>query len=236
MEKKSIFITTVVTIFLFSFVLFLIYVIYCFSFYDKNQEDVYLSNYNMGKYDFFYDKMVYNKYITKEDFNYSVNLMFKKNKLNEIYNTYYSNLNNAEFINTYFFRRNVSLDDIRFLSQGKTSLFKRKKLLYKSITIRSVNGLESSFGVKKDISFVVDDNTKLSIDEKGCEVKDNICSYSYIMGGLHTVLYEIGDVTYFGLVNVVKDESKIDINGLDSLIKVNNVLDVVDDIDVSLDE
>jgi len=236
MEKKSVSITALVTILLFGLVIFLLYVIFCYSFYDKSQEENIIENFNNGNYDSFYDTLFDKKYISKEEYNYSINLMFKKNELNEIYNKYYSDLKYEEFINKYYYRNRLTIDDLKVITEGKTTLFKRRITYCSSIKIRNNNDEFSSFGVKKDVSFSVDEDIKLVIDERGCELKDKVCHYDYILGGLHTVKYEKDGIEYFGLVNVVKDNSNITIDNLDSLVKIVDVTDVIDNIDVSLDE
>ena len=236
MSKKSFIITSIVTVSLFVFVSFLLYVIYCFSFYDSNQENEYLLNFNSESYDFVYDHMNNKNYISKNSFNYSVNLMFRKNKLKEIYNLYYSDLNEDDFINNYYYGNNISLEDIEFIKDGKTNLFKRRTIEYASITIWSRSGNKSSFGVKNNLKLKVGDNSKITIDEVGCEIKNNTCIISYILGGLHTVKYKVEDVEYFGLLNVINNNSEIDISNLDSLVRINNDQEIEDDIDINLNE
>ena len=54
MDKSTKALTTTfgLTILLFGFIIFLLYVIYCYAYYDKYQEQVYIDNINNNKYSF----------------------------------------------------------------------------------------------------------------------------------------------------------------------------------------
>ena len=229
-------ITSIATISLFILVAFLIYVIYCFSFYDDNKANEYLLKFNTDSYDFVYDHMYNNDNISKEKYNYSVNLMFKKNMLEELYDLYYSSITKEEFMNDYYYGNNVNLSDIKYITKGKTNLFKRKKIEYYSIDIKSKSGNKSSFGIKTDISLVVEPNSKLIVDEEECKIENNECFFPYILGGLHSVKYVVGDSSYFALLNIVDDDYVVDVNKIDKMVRINKVEDVIEDIDINLDE
>ena len=234
MIKKHLFITTLISVLLFTFVVFLIYIVYCFSFYDKNLTNKYINNFNNGSYDFVYNNMVNSKEIDKDSYNYSINLMFKKDSLEDIYNKYYRDSNKEEFFDNYYYGRNVLVDGFSFKEEGKTSFFKRKKISYDKITIFTNNRTMSSFGIKKDVKLLVEKDSSLIVDEKECKIIDNYCHFDYILGGLHTITYDNGNDTYFGLVNVIYSSSEIEITNLSSLIKIDGVKGAVLDNRISL--
>ena len=218
MEKKSIFITALITICLFSFVFFLIYVVYCFAFFDKNQENEYLNYFNSGNYEFIYNNMVGLDSISKEDFNYTVNLMFKRTKLNEIHHQYYSNIDINDFMNDYYYGGYINADNLELSFNGKTDLFSRRSLRYKKIKVTTISGNHSIFGVMKDINILVDYNSVLLVDGKDCDVTSRSCYYKYLLGGLHTIEYTNGDIKYFGIINITKDNQEIILNNLENLV------------------
>ena len=236
MEKKSFLITSVVTVSLFLFVSFLLYVIYCFSFYDRNQENEFLVNFNTESFDFVYDNMYGTEHLTKEEYNYGVNLMFRKNLLNEIYNLYYSDMDKQEFLDNYYFLSNVKLKDIKFIKDGKTNLFNRRNILYYSIKITSNNGNETYFVVRNGIKLLVKDDSNLIVDDRVCNIKNNVCSISYVLGGLHTIKYEVEGIKYFGLLLINEDNISVDVSTIDSLVKIVTPEDTLNDIDINLSE
>ncbi len=236
MEKKSILITSVVTVSLFVFVAFLLYVIYCFSFYDSNKENEFLVNFNTEAYDFVYDNLYGSDHITKEEYNYSVNLMFKKNMLNEIYDLYYSDLDKEEFLDSYYFGNNVKPKDIKFIKEGKTNLFRRRSILYYSIKITSNSGVKTDFGIRNDIQLLLSDDSHLIVDDRECDIKENVCLIPYVLGGLHTLKYEVGGIKYFGLLLINEDNMKVDVSTLGTLVRINTPEETLDDIDINFDE
>ena len=46
----------------FSFIIFLIYLLYCYAYYDKYQEEVYFENISSWDLDFFYDNLIDKKF------------------------------------------------------------------------------------------------------------------------------------------------------------------------------
>ena len=55
MKDKNLFITFSITFVLFSFIIFLMYLIYCYSYYDNRQIELYLDGYNSNSWDYVYD-------------------------------------------------------------------------------------------------------------------------------------------------------------------------------------
>lgn len=222
MTRRNIIIASFISVFLFMFISFLIYVVYCFSFYDKNQIDKYINNFNNGSYDFVYNNMVNKEKINKEDFNYSINLMFNNEELESIYNDYFTSINKEIFIDKYSFSNKVDNDYFSFKETGKTTFFERKKIEYDKVIVKSKDG-KSTFGVLNNITLNVENNSKLIIDNKECKITDNKCVFEYLLSGLHTIKYESGSNTYFGIVNIVLDNSSIDITTIDDLVKIDDV-------------
>ena len=228
MENKHILATVFITFFLFSFVLFLIYVVYCFSFYDTYQEKKFVDNFNKGLYDYVYDNLEDSNRIDEDLYNYSVNLNFNEKSLIEIYEKYYKEYDKSDFIDSYLFSNRVQIDNFHFKSNIKTSLTKRRDLKYIRIDVRTANQKKTSFGVMRNISFETPENSKLIVDEKECSINENICHFDYLLGGLHTVFYENNNTVYFGLANVFDDNLKIVVSGLKSLVVVNSNNDDVE--------
>ncbi len=222
MENKHILFTFFISLFLFLLVVFLIYVIYCFSYFDSNQEDKLFKSFNTGSYDFVYDNLENNKEIDKDLYNYNVNLNFNNKTLKEVHDKYYSDQNLDEFLNKYLFSNRVEEKDVHYSYEGKTTLTKRRVIKYKSINIKT-DSLKSSFGVMKNVSFNVLDDSLLIIDEQNCSIKDRVCHFDYILGGLHTLVYEHDNIKYFALVNVIGDNTSIDVVNEDSLVKFSEV-------------
>ena len=223
MKKKRLLITLFVSLFLFCFVFFLIYVVYCFAFYDKNQVTKYVDEFNHGYYDFVYNSLADNDKVGKEDFNKSINLMFNESKLGEIHDTYYPDIDKDLFIDNFLFNTKVETGDITFVEDGKTGLFTRKSIKYGSINLSTKGGIRTSFVVRKNIKLTGEANSKIFVDDKECDLNNNSCYLVYVLGGMHTIRYETSKVTYFGLFNVTNDNMEIDVTTIDSLVKTSEV-------------
>lgn len=232
MKNKNMMITLGITFFLFAFVSFLVYLIYCYAYYDEYQEETFANEFNRGSYDYVYDNFYENSKIDKEDYYNVIKLMYDKNTLKNIYYLYYkdsvfSNLD--EFINEYYFgNHDVLVSDILFASKGKTGLFNRKEIFYGTIKVQSDNGLKSSLGLKEKIVLNIEDNTSIKIDEKELECVSNKCMIETIFGGLHQIKYISNGHIYYGLINITSSDTEIDVTNNKSLIKIDG-LDVVDD-------
>ena len=66
MKDKYMTITAGITFVLFAFVIFLMYLIYCYSYYDNRQADIYLENYNRDSWDYVYEHWYQNEELSKE--------------------------------------------------------------------------------------------------------------------------------------------------------------------------
>ena len=224
MDKSTKALTTTfgLTILLFGFIIFLLYVIYCYAYYDKYQEQVYIDNINNNKYSFIYDNLDNKGSLTYEQFISHINRITNKDNLIEIYKTYYKDsglYNEDSFIDKYFFN-NIKVDskDVLFTSKGDTNLFERKKLYYKDIKI-SNGSLNSVIGVLNKVNFKVEDNSILRVDNKELECINNVCTIDIMYGGLHEISYVSNGYEYYALVNVYKDKQNINVTNLDSLVK-----------------
>ena len=200
MKDKNMSLTIGITAFLFIFIISLIYILYCYSYYDGYQKEKYLEEFNGRNYDYVYERLSNKDKLKIEDFNKVIDLMYNKNTLESIYNTYYRDSkiynNSTEFINEYFYgNRKISLDDIEYKQVGKSNLFKR--------------------------SFSIDNNSTLIIDNKRLSCVDNRCLVEYMFMGLHEVNYISNGFTYYGLVNVTSNVRDININSLDNLVNVD---------------
>lgn len=221
--------TMIITFLLFSFIIFLIYLLYCFAYYDKNQEEQYYNNILNEKYDLVYDNMADKDGLTKERFNKVLNIMYDKKSLKDIYYLYYRDNDTIlleDFIEKYYYgNANISSDDIIYSVNGKTSLFKRRAIFYKSITLVNEKGHKSSLGVKRNVSFIVEDGSKLKIDNEEVECNQGVCTSNKIFGGLHEINYVSNGYEYYGLINIVKDKQSIEITNVDTLVRIDLVSD-----------
>lgn len=227
MKDKNMMITLGITFFLFAFVSFLVYLIYCYAYFDKNQEGVFVSKFNQGSYDYVYDNFYNKDEIDKQEFYDVINLMYDKVALKNIYylnykNSIYKTLD--EFINEYYFGDNDVLEeDVLFASRGKTGLFKRRDLYYSTIKVESGSGLRSSLGIKSNITLKIEDGASLKLDDKDIECSNDECVLDKVFGGIHTIDYVSNGFDYYGLINISTDNETIDIASSKSLIKINKV-------------
>ncbi len=228
MKDKNMMITLGITSFLFFFVIFLVYLIYCFAYYDENQEGIFVTKFNNGNYDYVYDNFFNKEEIDKDKYYDVINLMYDKVTLKNIYYLYYKNSvyeNLDEFINEYYFGDNeIIVDDILFASVGKTGFFTRRDLFYSTIKVESNSGLKSSIGLKKNIKFMVEESSTIMLDSKNLECLGGECKLDRLLGGLHTIYYISNGHKYYGIINVTKDDEVIDVTSNKSLIKIDSVI------------
>ena len=224
-KKRNALVTTAgLTILLFSFIVFLLYLIYCFAYYDKYQEQLYVDNFNNGKYDFVYDNLDNKDILGKDKFIKSINSLKDKDRLVNIYNLYYKDRDlytEEEFVEKYLFNSVKTNElDIEFSSEGKTSLFSRRELLYKNIKITN-GSINTAIGLIKNVHFSVESNSSLKVDGIDVNCFNKICTVSNMYGGLHEINYTSNGFVYYGLINVYNDNQSIDITNLDNLIKID---------------
>ena len=220
MKNKKMVYTISLSSILFFFLGICIYNIYCFAYYNRHQEITYVDAINKRKYDFLYNHFDFS--FSLDDFNEEITFLFDRAYLEEIYTTYYVNKgifsSLDSFLDTYYFGHTVSSLDVEFTSRGSTHLFDRRQLFYKSISFRSANGNKTSLALYKDISFSIDDGALLWVDNKEVVCHEGICSIEKMLGGLHSLSYQVGNTTYYGLFTINKDNAFIHVSTLDSLV------------------
>lgn len=225
-SKKALTTTLSLTLLLFCFIIFLLYIIYCYAYYDKYLEQVYTDNINNSKYDLVYEKMVGKGNLTYEQFKTSIDNLTDKDRLSNIFNTYYkdSGLYTMDtFLDTYYFKSiNVKTEDIKFTSNGKTNLFTRRAIFYDEINV-SNDKLSTSLGVFNKVNFQIEKNSILRVDNKDIECLEEVCTIDKIYGGIYEISYISNGYEYYGLVNINKDKQNINVTNLDSLIKVKEL-------------
>lgn len=225
--EKSLKTTSIITGLLFSFILFLLYLLYCFAYYDKNQEDIYFNKIIDKQYDFIYTNMVDKDGLTKKEFTKVLDLMYDQKNLKDIYYLYYRNSDTIvleEFINKFYYGDAVIEDDgVEYSVNSKTSLFKRRAIFYKSIDLVNKKGYKSSLGVKRNIIFNVEDNSSIKVDNKELECTNNVCNLAKVFGGVHEISYISNGYEYFGLINISKDKQVIEITNIDELVRIDLV-------------
>lgn len=225
-RDKSMLITVGLSSFLFLFVIILIYLVYCFAYYDDNQKSIFIDKINNKKYDFVYENMVNNDKLSLNEFYKVLNLMNDKEKLKIIYDKYYSDKDlykdEEEFINTYYYGDSEIIEEnVSFGEVGKTSLFKRKRFYFENIDVINNSNNKVSLGIKNDIMLNVEDNVIIVVDDKEINCVSNNCNIDYIFGGLHLVFYKSSNLEYIGILNIDRNGQIIDITNLDNLVKIS---------------
>lgn len=225
-SKKALLTTMSLTLILFGFIVFLLYVIYCYAYYDKYQEQIFTDSVNNGKYDFVYEKMVGKGNLTYEQFISGIEILKDKDGLINIFNTYYKDsglYNEADFIKEYLFTNiNIESKDIKFTSNGKTNLFTRRAIFYDEITLSNGNQ-KVILGAFNKVMFKIENNAVLRFDNRDLVCENNICIIDKIYGGIYEISYISNGYEYYGLVNINKDKQNIDITNLESLVKVRDL-------------
>lgn len=225
-KDKSMLITIGLSSFLFLFILILVYLVYCFAYYDDNQKSVFVDKYNSKKYDFVYENMVNNDKLSLNDFYISLSLMKDKDKLKIVYDKYYSDKDlykdEEDFINTYYYGDSEIIEDnISFMEVGRTSLFKRKKFYFENIDVINNSNNKVNLGIKNDIILNIEDSGIIVVDDKEINCNNNSCHIDYIFGGLHLVFYKSNNLEYIGILNINRSGQIIDITNLDNLVKIS---------------
>ena len=190
--KRALTTTFGLTFILFSFIVFLLYVIYCYAYYDKYLEYQYTNNINNHEYDFVYDTLFDKGNLTYEQFIFSINKLDNVERIENIYNNYYKDTglyDIDEFMDTYLFEiDNVVEEDIIFSSSGNTNLISRKTIFYDQIKLSNKKN-SISLGAFNKISFKIENNSILRLDNKELECVNNVCVIDKMFGGIYEVSY-----------------------------------------------
>ncbi len=222
MNIKKLIITVLISLFVFVFLGFLIYLIYCYVYYDSNQENKYLDNFNNGNYSFVYDNLYNRDLLDRESYDTVVDFMFNKDELTKIYKKYYNGkvyVTLDDFLNEFYYDKKINLEDITFNSNGTTNLFEKRELLYEKIVINNKHNIRSAIGVFKNILIDIEENSSITIDDKLYKCFDE-CKLDYYYGGIHKVLYKSNNNTYFALININDNNQVIDVTNIGSIIKI----------------
>lgn len=234
MDKEVLKTTFKITILLFSFIAFLIYLLYCYAFYDEYQKELFLSKVNENNYNYIYKNMAGKDKLTEDSFMKTINLMTDHRELKNIYYLYYRNsgiMSLEEFIKIYYYDTiKVNSSDISYSSNGKTGLFSRKAIYYNQITVVNNNGYRTTFGVVRNIKFNVESNSVLKIDNQEVKCNEEVCNLSKVFGGLHEISYISNGYEYYGLINIYKDNQEVNVTNLEHLVR----MDIVSDNDISV--
>lgn len=229
MDKKNLITTIKITFVLFSFIIFLIYLLYCYAYYDKYQEQVYQDRVSIGDLEFFYNNLIDKDGLTKKDFDKTINFMLDNKNIKDIYYLYYRNsgiYSLEDFTNKYYYGDySIAKDGVAFAYNGKTNLFRRRAIFFDSLDVVNKKGYKVSLGVKRKINFIVEDEARLKIDNQELTCNDNKCVLNKTYGGLHELIYFSNGYEYYGIVNITKDNQKIEITNLESLVRIDEVSD-----------
>ncbi len=236
LSRNKLTITIVISIIFVLVVGFFSYVIYSYGFYDNLQNNKILESYNTYDFDSLYPYLdVKNdKYMSKKTLNSIVDLMYNKLTLQQIYNKYYQDSgiykNIDEFTNEFYYGYGaVSFDDIKINYSGKSTLFSRRKAVVEKINITSASEEKSVMGTIKNITFNIDNNSSLKIDDNIVSCKENTCNIDYMFGGVHLIEYTTGDFVYLSIYNIYQDNTIINVNGIKNLIPIGKKITIAED-------
>lgn len=229
-KNNTLYITLGISLFLFTFITFLIYLVYCYAYYDKNLENIYTDLYNQKEYAKIYENMSNEAQLSRELYNIPLNLMYDKNNLKNIYYTYYketSMFTLETFLNTYYYG-DVIIDrnNINFEYLNKTSLIHRAKIKYNSINLKSAANFQTSLGLKKNITFKIENNASVFLDGEKISCDQELCQIEAIFGGLHKINYKSNNKDYFTLVSIKENNEVIDISTIDTLITTTKEIEI----------
>lgn len=228
-KKNTIYITLGLSLFLFTFITFLIYLVYCYAYYDKNLENIYTNLFNQKEYAKIYEKMSNEENLSRDLYNIPLNLMYDKNNLKNIYYTYYKEnemFTLETFLNTYYYGDIIiNRKDVDFEYLNKTNLLHRAKIKYQSIYLKSANNYETSLGVKKNVSLRIEKNAEVILDDEKIICDQELCHFEAIFGGLHKVNYKSNNKDYFTLISIKENNEVIDISTLDTLVGTANEIE-----------
>lgn len=231
---KRILITVIVSVVLVGIISFLMYVIYTFGYYNKNEINSMTYKFNTNDFEYVYNNLT--EKLDKDKYDRIISIMYDKSTLKDIYYLYYSRseYNIADFYNEFYYGdKNVSSSDIDFNYNGKTTLFKKSIITYNYINVTNKNGSKSAIGIINNVTLNVDNGSELYIDNEKVECNDNKCYFDKIYGGIHEIRYVNNKITYYGLLNIVKNDSEINISTLNSLIRINGKTELKSVKDVS---
>ena len=223
MKDKNLLITFSITFVLFSFIIFLMYLIYCYSYYDNRQIELYLDNYNSNSWDYVYDHWYNNQEITKDQFYNSINIMYDQNLLRNIYDTYYKNNSKITFDvfnNQYYYGNSViEKKNVLFETKGKTNLRNRKEFYFNKVNLENKYGYTTRLGIFKNIHILVPDGGSIIFDNEECVLNENVCTIPVLFGGLHKLLYNDNGAKYFTLINVYDDEMEFNVSNIENFVR-----------------
>jgi hypothetical protein len=164
--------------------------------------------------------------LTYEQFIFGIENVSNKDKIKNIFNTYYKDsglYNEKDFLNTYLFDlKNITEENIKFSSNGKTNLFTRRAIFFDEIKLSNSKDT-TSLGVFNKVVFEVENNSVMRLDNKELVCQNNTCVIDKIYGGIYEISYMSNGYEYYGLVNVNEDKQRINVTNLDSLVKVKEV-------------
>lgn len=224
--KKHLLLTIIISCLLILFVSGMFYVIYCYGFYNKYQDNMILEYYTSFKFNelYKYFETGNKEYLSKEMYDKVTDLTFNKINLEKIYNSYYKDSdiyeNKEELFKKFYFRYyDVLKKDISMSYSGKTNLFERRDVFVNGIIVKNGYNEESYFGIVKDVKFVIEGISSLKLDDKTITCS-NECVVDYMFGGIHEIEYESNGFTYYGLINIFKNEQEVAVAYLDNLVTI----------------
>lgn len=232
-KKKNLLMASGITLMLFSFIFFLIYIIYCFVFYDRSVKNDYVSYYNRGQFKNIYKNMVFESGVNEKDFDRVILNMYDKDNLNKLYVDYFKNSDFSsldDFLYYFYYGdKDITRNDIEYFESGKNSFKKRKKIKIKGINVKSQSGEKSVLKEVKNVKFKIKDEGSLIIDSEIVNCEGDVCSFPSIFGGIHTLRYYINGENYYGLVNLNADDMEIDVMDIPHLVNLNKKEVNIDD-------
>ena len=215
-------ITMLISACLFLFLIILIYTLYCYVFYNKNQVKKYTDNYNNKEYSFIYNNLDNNDIIDEKDFYLILYQTLDKETILKIYNQFYKEkITEEEFIKEYYYGDiEITNKEITFKTKGKTTYGTRKEYKYENIKIPKDNKY-TTLGILKNINFITNNNTQIKFDSQelygDC---NNKCQIEGILGGNHLIYIQNENKEYIAFINIYDSNIDIDLTNEEILVQI----------------
>ncbi len=208
---------------LFLFLTILIYTLYCYVFFNKNQIKNYTDNYNNKEYTFIFNNLYNKEKVTDKDFYLAIYQTLDKETILKIYNEYYIDLYSEEdFLKLYYYGDiEVNNKDIEFNKIGKTTYGARQQLEYKTIKLNKENQY-TKIGVLNNINLITEDTISIKFDNKELYNECNKeCKIDNIVGGNHLLYLKTNTKEYVTFINMYDSNIDIDLSNKENFIILN---------------
>ena len=230
-KHQSLVITLIVSLLLFIIITVISYLIYVYGYYDKIKENDILENFNSYKFDRVHQDLYLSdkEYLTTKSLKNMTDLMFNKKNLESIYDNYYQNTNKysskEDFVNKYYYGSSpLTIKDIEFYNTGHTDILSRRISKSTSYKIQNVYKEQTHIGIIKNITFNTLSDDIIKIDDNTIECS-NECKVNRMYSGVHSLEYYHEGFTFYSLVLIDTNNTRINVNSLKNLVPITNDVD-----------